>query len=128
MTKFKCIQGNAHGLKNRLEEFWNFLFQSSPSTVSLCETFWNSTNTIKFRQYHTIQKNRPNRPSGGVALLIHKSYQFKALDLQPFHTIEAVGINLLNTTHDQTDIVSAYYPKGEKRGEKAFLKIPTQRQ
>nr|CAH0112720.1 unnamed protein product [Daphnia galeata] len=81
-----------HGLsKAKLEEFRQFLSLVTPSIVLLSETHWKKPLNIKFKSYHILQKNRPDK-SG---------------------TVEAIGVSIPSRNNSATDFISAYVPKGD---------------
>ncbi len=110
---FKCIQWNARGLtKSKLEEFKNYLSSTSPEAVCISESYWSDSFNVRFRYYHVLKKNRPNRKGGGVALLIHKSIQFSPLMCISTDTVEAIGATVFSAA-GSFDLFSVYIPKGD---------------
>ncbi|KZS05069.1 Uncharacterized protein APZ42_031838 [Daphnia magna] len=99
--------------KSRLEEFRNFLSSSTPSIVLLCETFWNNKFSVKFRTYNLINKNRTDRPGGGVAILVHHSIHYTPLIIRTSPNIEEVGISINVTGYGKIDIISVYCPHSD---------------
>lgn len=111
---FSLVQWNPRGLsKSRLEEFKNFLCLSNPSIVLLSETFWNKNCKVKFKNYQIIQMNSPNRPGGGVVILVSNTISYTHLDLPQLTSIEAVGVSITSLNYGTIDIISAYCPKGD---------------
>lgn len=112
-NEFKCIQWNARGLnKSKLEEFRNFLSKSKPEIVLLSETHWVKPFNVKFKSYHILKKNRPNRIGGGVAILVHKALQFQPLEITTSTTVEAIGVKIFCQNQEEINFVSAYVPRG----------------
>lgn len=89
------LQYNARSLtKANLIMFKACLHQYKPLMILLSETFRKNSFSVKFKQFHTINKNRENHPGGEVAILIHKSLQFVYLTIATLQTIEAVAISV----------------------------------
>lgn len=106
-NEFKCIQWNARSLtKSKLEEFRDFLFSSNPEIVLLSETHWVNTYNVKFKSYHILKKNRPNRTGGGVATLVHKALQFTPLEVRTSTSVEAIGVKIMFTNSVQINFIS----------------------
>jgi ribonuclease HI/exonuclease III len=113
-NNFKCLQWNARGLtKAKLEEFRQFLSLVKPEIILLSETHWKKSFYVKFKAYHILKKNRPNRSGGGVAILINKQLSFTPLHLTPHDTVEAIGVSILSRSNSKIDFISAYVPKGD---------------
>ncbi|KZS10253.1 Uncharacterized protein APZ42_025309 [Daphnia magna] len=113
-TPLWLVQWNTRGLtKSRLEEFRNFLSSSTPSIVLLCETIWNNKFSVKFRTYNLINKNRTDRPGGGVAILVHHLIPYTTLVIRTSPNTEAVGISINVTGYGKIDIISVYCPHGD---------------
>lgn len=114
MNNITVFQWNARGLsKSRLEEFKKFLSLYNPSLCLLCETFWKYNSKIKFKNYRTVHVSRPDRPGGGVAILIANHIPFTNLILPQFMSIEAVGVTITSSNLGQINVISAYCPKGD---------------
>lgn len=87
------IQYNARSLtKTNLVEFKADLHTYKPHIVTISETFWKDTFTVKFKQYYVANRYRKNQSGGGEAILIHKSLQIKLLEIEDLQTIEAIGV------------------------------------
>lgn len=87
------IQYNARSLtKTNLVEFKADLHTYKPHIVTISETFWKDTFTVKFKQYYVANRYRKNQSGGGEAILIHKSLQIKVLEIEDLQTIEAIGV------------------------------------
>ena len=115
------IQFNSRSLtKSNLIMFKDYLHQHKPLIALLSETYWKKSFSVKFKQYHTIIKNRENSPGGGVAILVHKSLQFTPLVLPSLTTIEAVAVTInveVNKKNELIDIISVYIPNGNNCSE-----------
>ncbi|KZS04645.1 Uncharacterized protein APZ42_032370 [Daphnia magna] len=93
---------------------WNEMMDGTDyEDVLLSETHWNSAYNVKFRTYHTLKKDRPNRMGGGVAILVHKSLQFTPLILNNTDTIEAIGVKIKCTNNKTITFTSVYIPQGD---------------
>ena len=117
MMNLKLIQYNARSLtKSNLIEFKAHLHLHKPHILTLCETFWRDSFSVKFKQYYAVNKNRVGQVGGGVAILIHKSLQFKQLQLPDLQTIESIGVSITtenNGRNEMLDIISIYIPNGQ---------------
>lgn len=113
MLNLKLIQYNARSLtKSNLIEFKAHLHLYKPHIVTLCETFWRDSFSVKFKQYYAVNKNRVGQVGGGVAILIHKSLQFKQLQLPDLQTIESIGVSITtenNGRNEMLDIIQSTY-------------------
>lgn len=119
---FSVLQWNARGLtKSRLEEFKHALSYFVPSVVLISETHWKDLFNVKFSCYHVIKKNRTNRRGGGVAILAHHSYKFSVIQLDSYHSIEAVGVSIALPRHPSLDLISAYAPRGVSSPEEMCI-------
>ncbi|KZS03663.1 Uncharacterized protein APZ42_033559 [Daphnia magna] len=117
----KIIQFNARSLtKSKLTQFKAHLYHHKPHIATLCETFWRDTFEVKFKDYFTIKKNRPDKTVGGVAILVHKSLQHTPITLTQLATNEATAISVIldrNNTGRELTIVSLYIPDGSNCNE-----------
>jgi exonuclease III len=113
-NNFICVQWNARGLtKSKLEEFRHFLSLVKPEIVLLSETHWKEPCRVKFKAYNILKKNRPDRPGGGVAILVNKQLSFNPIPLTPHDSVEAIGVSILSRNNSYSDFISAYAPKGD---------------
>lgn len=123
----KLIQYNARSLtKSNLIEFKAHLHLYKPHIVTLCETFWRDSFSVKFKQYYAVNKNRVGQVGGGVAILIHKSLQFKQLQLPDLQTIESIGVSIStenNGRNEMLDIISIYIPNGQACDEDELTQL-----
>ena len=113
-NNFICVQWNARGLtKSKLEEFRHFLSLVKPEIVLLSETHWKEPCRVKFKAYNILKKNRPDRPGGGVAILVNKQLSFYRIPLTLHDSVEAIGVSILSRNNSYSDFISAYAPKGD---------------
>jgi hypothetical protein len=113
-NNFKYVQWNARELtKAKLEEFRHFLSLVKPEIALLSETHWKESCRVKFKAFNILKKNRPDRPGGGVAILVNKQLSFNPSPLNPHDSVEAIGVSILFRNNSYSDFISAYAPKGD---------------
>ena len=89
--EYSIIQWNLRGFQANFEELALLSRRYKPAVVGLQETFLTSSKTPSFSGFSILTKNSPNdRATGGVALLINKSYLFSEVHLNtPLQAVAA---------------------------------------
>lgn len=109
--KLKFIHWNPNSIKNKLEEFSDFLAKYQPDFVSLNETKLNQTNANKYLRingYETVHKARNDlNGAGGCALLIKNNIKYEINEEFDELNLELCSIKI--TINDILLTVISYY-------------------
>ena len=88
------IQWNMQGFQANFEELAVLLRRYKPAVFGLQETFLTSSKTPSFSGFNILTKNSlHDRATGGVALLINKSYLFSEVHLNT--PLQAVAVRVM---------------------------------
>ena len=102
----KILQLNINGIKNKLTELTNFIYNHNIKVVVLQETKLSpNSNTPSIPNFTLIRRDR-EKEGGGLAIFIHKSIQFT--DIPNIHTdnhTEAIAIEIGNIS-----LINIYIP------------------
>ena len=89
------IQWNVRGFQTNFEELALLLRRYKPAVFGLQETFLTISKTPSFSGFNILTKNSLNdRATGGVALLINKSYLFSEVHLNTPLQVVAARVTL----------------------------------
>lgn len=86
---------NANGVRNKLGELIHFLSREKIDIMLITETKLKESESLKLRNYTTLQKCRHNA-AGGVAILVKQNIPYQSIALNQRISIEYIGIKLLN--------------------------------
>lgn len=78
----KIVSWNCQSIRNKQYELNNLLNTKVIHIVALQETWLNTSNTISFRDYNLVRKDRDSQsrnPHGGVAFLVRKDLKIKII-------------------------------------------------
>ncbi|KAG8232228.1 hypothetical protein J437_LFUL011974, partial [Ladona fulva] len=92
----QALTWNCHGLKNKLNELLQFLYDWN-IICALQETHL-STKIIYSPNYQIIRNDR-STPGGGVAILIHSNIKLSILPRIKLNIIEYVGISVISNNN-----------------------------
>lgn len=73
-SDLKILQWNSQSIVPKVTVFEHLLLQEKIHFAAICETWLNSDININFKNYNIFRKDRIDS-YGGVAILIHKSFQ-----------------------------------------------------
>ena len=111
MNFLKIMHVNTQSLKNKIYEISAIMNEEKPDILTLNETFLKDTDSIKFRGYNMIVKNRKTKNGGGVAILVKEDIVYNKIDLGSHKDTESIGISLQNNKK-QLYIFTIYSPHG----------------
>ena len=86
---------NIQSLRLKKERLANYLEENNIEIASFNETWLKPNYNLSTKMFNVIRRDRPNRASGGVCLLIKKGIKFEVIDLMNFEE-EIVGISLIS--------------------------------
>lgn len=79
----------------------------------MSETHWVDSNLVSFSSYNSFVKNRADKNSGGVAILVKKSLSASLVHIPDFAHFECVSVALKLPDGRDLYLVSVYCPKGD---------------
>ena len=109
ISSLKIMHINIQSLRLKKERLINYLEEHKIEIASINETWLKPKHTFSLKSFNIVKKDRPNRASGGVCLLIKKGIKFEVIDLTNFEE-EIIGISLKNQNGNQWQIFSYYNP------------------
>lgn len=88
------LQWNCRGLFSNTDDIHSIIEHFKPISLCLQETHLNTQPVNSFKQYNVVRKDRlcTGKPSGGVAILSHKTLPYTKIALQT--NLEAVAIRI----------------------------------
>ena len=106
---FTVLQYNIRGLSGKSSELYNYIenLADPPKVICLQETLLNGQDTIELIDYAMVQRNRLSNRGGGCAIYIHKSFNFKILEIS--QNIECIKIKVF-CQNFECIIVNVYNP------------------
>ena len=80
---FTVLQYNIRGLSGKSSEFYNYIesLEEPPKIICLQENLLANQDKIELIDYAVVQRNRLANRGGGCAVYIHKSVNFKILEI-----------------------------------------------
>lgn len=110
MDYLNIVQWNAQSLLSNQYIFSLFLYEKNIHIAVLCETWLKPRHHIRFKNYEFVRLDSGN-DHNGVAILIHKSLNFKKLDTFSDDSIQNIAIRLYYGNNKELTILSLYSPK-----------------
>lgn len=114
-TKLKVASWNANSLLNNIHELYHFLKTNKIDVCAVQETCFKDTTKIPSHlnyRWHCVNRLTDNgRTSGGVAICISTTLNYKLLSLPATKILECVGVKIFNG-NQHIDIFSVYLPGG----------------
>ena len=106
----KILHWNANGIRNKKFELFDYLVKNNISICCLNETKLSPDIRFNHSDFKICRLDNldGNIAHGGVAVIVHKSVNFKLLPHFKTKLIEAIGINV-SLQGRKTTIISAYY-------------------
>ena len=115
MDSLIILLWNVRSLIKNLAEFQKLIDDLKPHLICLTET-WLKPNirNLKFKNFDILRNDRLNINGGGVAILIRKELNYKAIPLVYFQNgnLECLATSV-NFKHFPVDILTCYCPPGE---------------
>ena len=102
----KILEWNANGIRTKLWEFVNFLFEKNIDVALICETLLMPEISLEIPGYHCIRIDN-ERPVGGVAIVVRRSLNASELKLPKTTNLELVGIELIGSDAN-INFIAAY--------------------
>jgi len=99
---------NADGLRRDIAEVIDYLNETSVDIMFICETHLTPNNTFRVQNYTVYRRDRPDRPGGGVAIIIKNSLQHALLPNPQLTHLEAIGIHLELGNNEYLHLYSCY--------------------
>lgn len=109
-NSFSMMTWNAHSIRDKKNEFFDYLILNEISVCCVSETFLRNDDTLSNPNYviYRLDRESDNR-GGGVAIIIHKSIQHKLLPCPNTRVIEALSVEFLVNERPLV-ITSIYFP------------------
>ena len=121
--EYSIIQWNLRGFQANFEELALLSRRYKPAAFGLQETFLTSSKTPSFSGFSILTKNSPNdRATGGVALLINKSYLFSEVHLNT--PLQAVAARV--TLNKVVTFCSIYLPPSDHVAKTDLINLTEQ--
>lgn len=110
--RFKILQWNANGITSypHIKQLENLLESEMIQIAGLNETFLKEKHKPYFKNYTLLRNDRTDRGGGGVALLIHKSINYKQIPTANSSHIENLSVEV-NINNNRIVVTTAYSPK-----------------
>ena len=109
--KLEILFWNCHSLYTKLPHFKVKLYALKPHIVCLCETWLKENRLPTFLNYKSYFSCRPNRPGGGLAILVRNDVCVNPLTLNKHFTInlEVQAVTVFGG-NQAIDILNIYNP------------------
>ena len=123
------VHWNANSLRNKIEEFKNFVNKFSPDIIVINETKCNNYTAYKFLQiinYKLIHKEREKdikNGTGGVAIFIKNSLDFEETDIFDDIKLELIAIKIKTIDKKEIFIISYYNATQNELNIELFEKL-----
>lgn len=119
-SKINVSYWNANSLLPKIHELYHYLVTNDIDICCVSETAFDENTIIpSHSQYRVLSLNRQAdhvRASGGVAILVRRNLNCRALGSPRTRLLESVGLQI-STTRGPIDFFSIYLPGGATRQE-----------
>ena len=104
------MQWNCNGIRNKKNEFFDFLVHKNIHLACLCETKLKDDIRMSHNQFRVIRLSNSGEGTakGGVAIVIHKSMDFSLLPSFETELVEALVVVVKLHDGQQLKVVVAY--------------------
>jgi hypothetical protein len=120
----KILFWNASGIRNKIEEFYNYLESNHIHVACLNETFLKPHLNIRTHpDYEMHRFDRTNKNKGGLLIFVRKMIKHSAMNGIKTDLLETLGIEIETSNHSKIQIINTYLPGGSTVAEinRSFL-------
>ena len=111
--QIKILTWNANGIKNKIIEFYDFLINNNIQIACVNETFLKPNITIHASAHYQFHRlDRPDRPKGGIGIIIDRKIKHNLLPFVPTKLLEVLGVEIITTNATKIEIYAVYLPVG----------------
>lgn len=106
----KLMTWNAHSLRRRKIEFFNFLETQGIAIACTSETYLNETDSLSHPLFVTYRLDRePPQTGGGVAITVRRGVKHRLLPCPQTRAVEALSVEF-TCSEGVFVVTSVYFP------------------
>ncbi|XP_063953981.1 uncharacterized protein LOC135153775 [Lytechinus pictus] len=117
---------NARSLRNKSDEFQDYVLEHNFDVVFICETWLTSSDDAVIANllpqgYTFRHRCRANRRGGGLAILYHDGLTAAIRPSLHMKSVEMMSVTLSSTNNISIDVVMVYRPPGTRVAFSTFI-------